>query len=300
MRGCPPAINTLHGTNRDRRNHTAYAARMRDLTLTAESNAGARRAAAEAAVADDHSGTVAAFREFAGTSRFSTNATADKICAYGAAGEVLDTRGSYIHTVGGDATKGLEDFAAAQESWLARREAFEDLWHHGRRLLYGAVNAGGLGPTDSFGSFCLLVDDPEDPPADALAVFPGDSVRRYTTPDGVVDEQRCVEEVTPWGERADLAVLECAGEAAAAPEEDWPQLLCRDHRYLEVVRAGRIPVTALAETRLRSGERSRLDGLRARVLAGDELAPVEANEVAAYDVLHTWRRSHGTPINEGS
>src|SRR5438105_4425894 len=43
-----------------------------------------------------------------------------------------------------------------------------------------------MGTEGLFGPLCLVITDPETPPADALAVFPGDSAQRYTTGDGSI------------------------------------------------------------------------------------------------------------------
>ena len=129
-------------------------------------------------------------------------------------------------------------------------------------------------------------------------MFPGDSAQRYTTASGGVDEPAAIAEATAWPDRADLAVAERGAEVAGAPEAVWPEVVCRPDRYFEVVRAGSLPPSSLTEVRLRSDFRDRLDDLQARVLAGDSLDPVEQNEVAAYDVVHGWRRVHGTGISD--
>ena len=267
-----------------------------DLTATAAGNAAIRRTAAEAVFAADATGRIADFRRFVDASSFSTNVSADKVLVYEDAAEVLDTRRFHVHEAGGDEVAGLARFASAQDSLLARREPFEDLWTHGRRLVYGAVNADGMGTEGRFGPFCLVVDDPEAPAPDALAVFPGDSAQRYTTTSGVVDAPAAMAEATAWSERADLALVERGAEAAGAPETAWPEIVCRPDRYLEAVRAGRLPPSSVTEVRLRSAFRDRLDELQARVLAGDALDPVEQNGVAAYGVVHGWRRAHGTGV----
>ena len=268
-----------------------------DLTATAASNEAARAAAAASAVSADASGRLAEFRELVETSSFSTNVSADKVLEFDRADEILDARRFHVQQAGGDSVVGLAAFATAQRDGLARREAFEDLWDHGRRLLYGAVNAGGMGTEGRFGPFCLTIDDPQAPAPDALAVFPDDSVERYTTDAGAVDGDLARDEATAWSRRADLAVTERGDEAlAAATVADWPAVVCRPDRYLEVARAGSWPVAALSQVRLRSSYRAELAALRLRSLAGEVLVPDELNQAGAYDVVSDWRRSKGVEL----
>lgn len=73
-------------------------------------------------------------------------------------------------------------------------------------------------------------------------------------------------------------------------------MVCRPGRYLEVVLAAHLPVTAVAEVRLRRGMADRLRRLRARRFDGEVLEPVENNEVRAYGAMRRWRRAHGMSI----
>ncbi|MGI8683770.1 MAG: hypothetical protein ACR2MO_01480, partial [Acidimicrobiales bacterium] len=167
-----------------------------DMTATAKANRSAIRAAADASVAADSSGRLAAFRRLVTSSSFTTNVSAHKVTTFGRVGELLDARQYDVEQAGGDRTAGLDAFAVRQGAWLARREAFEDLWHHGRRLVYGAVNAGGMGTEGLFGPFCLGSADPTTPVPDALAVFPGDSAQRYTTDAADCDGEQARREAT--------------------------------------------------------------------------------------------------------
>lgn len=215
---------------------------------------------------------------------------------YDEAGEVLDTRRYYAERHGGTAA-GLRVFAKKQGTWLARREAFEDLWEHGRTFIYGAVNAGGMGVLGDFGRICLVVQDPERRNPHVLAVFPADTAARYTDEMGAVDDRRAQEEVTAWAARGELAVLERQNEAMASTAPDWPRVLCRPEAYLEAVFAGPLPLEALSEARLPDKVRAHLRKLRLRQVADETLTDTERNELGAYDRLQRWRREHGTAIN---
>jgi len=244
-------------------------------------------------VAADSSGTLEAFRAFVDTSSsFSTNVTADKVLAYDVADEVLDTRRVHIAHEGGDEAAGLAKFAKG--SWAPRRKAFEALWEEGERLVYGAVNCGGIGT--GFGSFCLVANPASMAPP-VLAVFPGDSAQRYTSTAAVVDASRVVDEVTSWSDRADLVTAERHAEVDDRREE-WPALVCSPDRYFETVMAPGPATANLEEVRLPEDYVIELDELQARELAGDTLDESERSQVAAYDVIQSWRRMFGTAIRE--
>lgn len=244
----------------------------------------------------DGSGRLADFLQLVETSSFSTNVSADKVLAFDRADEILDARRFHVQQAGGDSVAGRVDFEARQGSWLIRRQAFEDLWNHGRRLVYGAVNAGGIGTEGRFGPFCVTCSDPETPVPDAIAVFPGDSAQRYTSGGGDLDGDLARAEATAWSRRADLAVTERGDEALAATVADWPTVVCRPDHYLEVARAGAWPVAALSQVRLRSDYHAELAALRLRWLAGEVLVPDEVNQAGAYDVVSDWRRSTGVEL----
>jgi hypothetical protein len=267
-----------------------------DLTATAEGNSHARCAAAREKLEADTSRSLASFRDFVEKSAFATNVRLEKVVAYEEAGGIIDGRAYCILCSAGDTVAGLERFASSQNRYFLGRENFEDLWEHGRRFVYGAVNAGGMG-VEEFGPICLVVADVEAEVPDALGVFPEDTVKRYTDAGSGVDEGRALSEVTMWDDRSDLAVVERANEAVTAAQAGWPPLLCSDDGYLEVVVTGPLPLKAIAEARLPDALRARLDELRAKYLLEEPMTMVEQGEAHAYDVLHRWRHRHGTAID---
>lgn len=269
-----------------------------NLTLTAERNSAKHRAAADDAIATDASGTRRRFRDLIRHSVFSTNVDAFKIPVFNTAGEILDARSVETQRCGGNRARGLREFRRRQGAWLVRRQGFEDLWKHGRRFVYGAVNAGGMGAEGPFGRFCIVVSDPERPAPDALAVFPGDSASRYTDASGRVNAIRAMSEATSWQDRCALGTTELGADALLIHSAGWPSVICHPRRYLEAARAGSLPITGVAEIRIRAEYRINLDEWRGSFLAGDPLTSEQANQVAAYDVVHSWRRSHGTAIND--
>ena len=83
-----------------------------------------------------------------------TNVDYEKVERFHTASAIIDARALGIARAGGDAARGLADFAA--KSWSPRREAFEDLWVNGRAFIYFAANPGTLGATD-YGDLCLVI-----------------------------------------------------------------------------------------------------------------------------------------------
>ena len=266
-----------------------------DLTATAVANGTVREANAADTVAADASGTLRRFFNMVDRSTFSSNIDASKAYVYDLSGEVLDARRYHTAVARGDSGAGLKNFGA-DRSWVVRREAFEDIWLHGRTFVYGAVNMAGMGAEGRFGPFCLVVADPTDPTPAALAVFPGDSAQRYTGPSGAVNRTAAVAEATAWHNRADLIVIERASTARQANQSDWPEVVCQPDRYFEVTRAGTLPIQAITEVRMREELLERLRELRAREMAGESLQPDERNEVRAYDAFRRWRRMHRMTI----
>lgn len=267
-----------------------------DLTSIATGNTAARQDAANKALHADPSGKLRRFKRLVASSTFTTNIDFEKVLAFDDADGVIDGRSYHVRGAGGRRAQGLAAFASAQGAYFARREAFEDLWEHGRRFVYGAVNAGDMGAED-FGPICLVLPYPERQGFAGLGVFPADTVQRYTDAAGTVDEALAVSEATAWSDRADLATIERGHDVQMTAEADWPLVLCCKQGYLEVVLAGELPLRALAEARLRTELRKRLDEMRARWLVKETLTNVEQNEAEAYDALQKWRRLLGIEIN---
>ncbi len=178
-----------------------------DLTATAAANDARRQAAAKAAIGADGSGRLGRFAALVAGSPCSTNVSAHKVLVFHEVGEILDARRYQVQRAGGDVSAAAEAFEGDQETSLEPRQAFEDLWEHGRRLLYGAVNAGGMGTEGRYGPFCLVVPAPDNPEPDALAVFPGNTAERYAS-GPVADEAAACRDATSWGQRSGLAVEE--------------------------------------------------------------------------------------------
>lgn len=254
------------------------------------------REAARLLVADDRTGALARFREFAERSAFSTNVSADKIELFDAHDSVLDARAIEQARLGGDRAAGLRAFRHRQAGHFARRVRFEALWNHGRRFVYGAVTAGGMGTEGLFGPFCIVVADPDASAPAALGVVPDDSASRYCSRAGVVDRVRVLDEVVSWSDRADLVAVERAGDALTVPPDGWTGAICRPGRYIETLVAPGPPLAAVDAVRLRGDHLERLEDLRAAGIDDGLRSNTDARELLAFETLQRWRVSHAVEI----
>ena len=268
----------------------------RSITHAGASNGDRLRAAARVLIRGDTSGTLSRFLEFANDSVFSTNVSADKSSSSTTGGQSPTLVPIAQHSARGDRRAGLRAFRHAQSAYFTRRVRFEALWRDGRRFVYGALNAGGMGTGNHFGPFCIVIADPTRHAPSGLAVFPENTAVRYCSLDGIVDSARAFAEAAAWSDRNALATIERAAEAIVTPPELWPRLICNPKRYLEAVVAPGPPLDAVDAVRLRHDYRERLEDLRLQALTG-YLGPGTAlREVGAYEALRGWRRSRGRPL----
>ncbi|MBE2318437.1 hypothetical protein DVA67_020820 [Solirubrobacter sp. CPCC 204708] len=226
----------------------------------------------------------------------STNISAYKVAVFDEYQRVIDARSLATHKAGGDRAAGLRAFRASQAEWFTRRVRFEALWVDGRKLIYGAMNCGGLGPDEKYGPFCLTVADPMRCNPTAIGVFPGNTAERYVSLAGVVDRDRIDREIGPWEQRAAVAILELAPGVLGAHRHRWSEIVCSKDRFIEVVIAPGPELGQLTATRCRGTYLERLEALEFRKLAGEALTETETWELSAFHALQRWRRLHGVPV----
>lgn len=249
------------------------------------------RNAAESIVSGDPTGTMRDFLALASRSAFSTNVSADKIEVFDQRGAILDARAVRVHQAGGDDGAGLSTFDREQGEWLDRRQGFEDLWRHGRGLVYGAVNAGGMGvDRPRYGPFCLVVSDPAEHAVE-IAVFPCDSVERYCSQAGV-DRRRARDEAVTWRDRGHVAAIERERDVPQTPPPAWPRLICNPRHYLEAVVAPGPTLGAIDAVRIRKDHYAHLEDLKLAGVDGSVEPSVEARELLAFETLNRWRTEH--------
>ena len=216
----------------------------------------------------------------------SSNVLDDKVLLFDEADEVLDTRRYYVAKYYGDRAAADAAFLASWDQ-IGRRLAFEAMWNHGTTIVYGALNGGGFG-VPAYGTTCLVV---APQPGDPVAVFPDNTALRYADEQDVVDEDRAIEEPTPWPARGALAALHRSVEAQGRPEAEWPDVLCRDHHFLEVTWVGTLPLSRLEEVRLPTDLYERLaddEALGWLFDMGDALSPSATK-------ASSWTRSAVAP-----
>ncbi len=265
------------------------------VTTAGRRNGSVRRSELAAALSADRTGLIARFASFVEASALSTNVAADKILAFDSHDEVLDARRVRIHQAGGDVRAGLRSFRSSL--WFLRREAFESLWQHGRRFVYGAVNGGNIGTEGQYGPFCLVVADPEALRCKALAVFPADTAQTYTDAAGRLDSSGAIAAATMWTDRSVLAICDRNCELELARATPWPDVLCAPDRYLEVVLTP-LPLAGVDEVRIRTVYRDRVEELELRLVAGESLQPIERNEIAALQAVRRWKGKHAISMRE--
>ena len=238
---------------------------------------------------------VQAFLALAGGSVFSTNVSAEKIGVFDDRGAILDAREVKIHLAGNDAAGALA-FDREQGTWLVRREAFEALWRDGPRMVYGAVNAGGMGvASPNFGSFCLVIGDPALQ-ARQLAVFPADTAERYCSSGGVADRERARREAAPWEYRGHLTTLERSHVAQTSAPERWASLICSPDRYLEAVLTPGPALDSIDAVRLPEQYLAHLEDLKLEAVEREIDPSVELRELLAFEALNRWRNAYRIDI----
>lgn len=113
---------------------------------------------------------------------------------------------------------------------------------------------------------------------------------------GAADEVAAKENATSWSERGAAAVIERAAEVLTKGEREWADVLCRDDHFLEVDRAGVLPLGMLVETRLAPDVYDRLEELWWAHEVTEPLATDEMVKVDVYTALLRWEREHGATI----
>lgn len=264
-----------------------------DVAAAGEANAAAYRTGAAAKITTHP--VLAALVDLLEDAAPSTNVDSEKIALYNDAGAVLDTRSVWIARCG-DSNDGIIAFERAQGSWLPRREGFEGLWDAGRRFVYAVANPTGSHPgLLSYGPFCLVIqaDRVSGPNS---AVFPGNTAQLYGRETGPPDTARAYADVGCWSFVADMAVVVFGDEATTTPQAEWPQLVCNEDRFLEVVTAGPINLADVVEVRLSAATQADLNAWTVLERRGALTDSGQRNAVAAWRVIRQWINTRHTHI----
>lgn len=187
---------------------------------------------------------------------------------------------------------GEEWYAKNQARYYPMRNAFEDNWADGRRAVYFALLLDGPAPP-SYGEYTLVVDPSRLHDLD-LACFPGNTAERYA-PSGTLELDLCLSEISPWDLRGDLLTIKHAALLSGDAKE-WPAMVCGETEFSEAVAVGALPLSAIAEIRVKKLHYRRWQALRLRRLNGLDLSDEEASQVEMLDLLCHWRDLFGTRI----
>ena len=91
-------------------------------------------------------------------------------------------------------------------------------------------------------------------------------------------------------------MIEWGDDGLSRPHSQWPDVVCRPDRYLEVTRAGVLPIAQLAEVRLRARDEAMFYAAWESWLAREPLTPVEEVQALAYDSVLDWSVSFGVGL----
>jgi hypothetical protein len=136
--------------------------------------------------------------------------------------------------------------------WYARRLAFAARFQDGQRFRYGALNIGELGATN-YGTFCTVLV--QNFPADRrVAYVKTDSLRGYTDSAGNVDDATLRNDVAGQDRCHVLAALKHATQIESREDDKWPNMLCSNDDYIEVLFVADICCKSVEEVRVSSRE----------------------------------------------
>lgn len=282
---------------------------VKDVTSVAAGNSQTRHAQADAFCQADPNGSVRSFRLAMGGANMGSTAAAHKIRVMDDAGAVLCARAvigaldpsldaAGIEQRFEELQVNVDEATGVETDWYPGRVAFERHWEFGESFVYWSLMTDGAGLAEldgeRYGMFCLVTTDPDEPPADALAVFPGNSVRLYSMI-GILDDATCEADATAWTDRAELLTCKHAEEVPSSEPESWAELICTDSDCSEVVRAGDFPLNALSEVRIQDAYLEKLEDWSAARLLGpgpgqEGLTSTEESDLEAYERLDRRRQ----------
>jgi len=115
-----------------------------------------------------------------------------------------------------------------------RRMAFDRHLDQGTRILYVALNLGGLGAVH-YGDYCLVFGEAFAAGLADLAYLWADSLKTYLLPGDVVDDAGLRRDACPHSHRHCQATLKHGEEAVGLAEASWPALVCSRNGFIEAI-----------------------------------------------------------------
>lgn len=167
----------------------------------------------------------------------------------------------------GERGMSIDQVLQQQGVYLAPRLAFEGHFENGEQFLYGALNIGGIG-SPYYGVFCTVLE-PAVVHALPCAFVPGDSVSLYAMGKATVDETVVQKDAATTECRGILATIKHLDDLALKGDAAWPEMLCRDHCYVEAIFVGDINRESVREVRIAKAESKRMAKLILMEKRGD-------------------------------
>lgn len=161
--------------------------------------------------------------------------------------------------------------------WYEPRTEFEARVGGGSRLLYGALNIGGLG-APRYGSFCVVTSRRAARGESRLAFLQEDSLIGFRSPDGTLDDASLRRGIATPCRAGRLAALKHEDALAGTRDAEWSSMMCADTCYIEAALSDAPTVQQIEEVRVSSAEMSRIQA-SAREVLGQRVSSSDALDV---------------------
>jgi hypothetical protein len=148
------------------------------------------------------------------------------------------------------------------------------------------LNCGGPG-TEAYGPICLRITK-GSLDTNPSAVFPSDSLQRYTNDLNEIDTDRIMGEIGCSSSKGNVALIEYQTHSSILDQERWSGIVCSDERYLEITVIGPLSLDNIVELRIRSEYAEEIDKLIDKEIAGEKIEPYERTQVLAISALRAW------------
>lgn len=174
--------------------------------------------------------------------------------------------------------------------WCTKRLAF-DRHFNGELFVYGALNAGGLGPRQ-YGYYCFLFTDGSQSEGALRVYLPYDSLCAYVTADGEIAESTLSTALGDTAHRGHVALMKHVDDLT---DPGWDRVICHDDVYIEVIFDCSPSPMHVAEIRLPEVDYVRLYEL-AFDLFQDDYSPDQLLEAEVFRQLTAYAHSHSLSI----
>ncbi|MBF0134758.1 MAG: hypothetical protein HQL65_00850 [Magnetococcales bacterium] len=132
--------------------------------------------------------------------------------------------------------------------WYLPRKNFESIFVDGEKFYYGLLNIGGEG-TRKYGDYCVVVQ--EKYWEKILSIYLAeDSLVGYMDAKSTLIFDKFKQELASMEQRHTLAALKHHEEIAKIDQKDWPELVCKETKYIEVIFVGSLTPEQIEEVRI--------------------------------------------------